>query len=428
MLLRFGFENFLSIDDYQELSLSPSSLDDGVSSVIESNTINNIETLSAAVIYGANASGKSNVINGLKRMRQEVMSSHSRRGPDMEINRSHFALNDKAISKPTGFEVDFVQNNVRYHYGFKCDDKQYLSEWLYGFPNGKSAKYFEREKQEFSFGRMLKGRNKVISDLTRKNSLFISTATQNDHTQLSEISSFFRNIESNSTISVNAVDAISKFTGKDVDSRVINFLNEIGTGVCAYETEERDIPETTKKMVKAFLTIFNESPEGPDAPLDNEVPDTQSLIRLGHLNNSGKTVFFDLQRESAGTRRLLVMLMPVFKALDDGSLIVIDEFDASLHTKACELIIALFSDKIINKNGAQLVVTTHDTNLLRSNYLRRDQIWFTEKDNHGATHLYPLTDIRTKKSDNLEKGYLQGRFGAVPFAGSPLSLLEKSIA
>ena len=274
----------------------------------------------------------------------------------------------------------------------------------------------------------MKGRNKVISDLTRENSLFISTAAQNGHIQLSVISSFFRNIETNSAISVNAADAVSNFKERDLDARVIHFLNDIGTGVCAYETEERDLSETTKKMVKAFFAVFNDSRESSDEEIDGDIPDTQTTIRLGHSNSDGKTVFFDLQRESAGTRRLLVMLMPVFKALDEGSLVVIDEFDASLHTKACELIVALFGDKKINKNGAQLLVTTHDTNLLRSENLRRDQIWFTEKDNNGATHLYPLTDIRTKKSDNLEKGYLQGRFGAVPFSGNALSFIEKSIA
>ena len=115
---------------------------------------------------------------------------------------------------------------------------------------------------------------------------------------------------------------------------------------------------------------------------------------------------------------LLNFLTSKTKALDWGSIVIIDEIDSSLHTRACEQIIALFQSPKTNPKGAQLIATTHDTNLLNPDTLRRDQIWFTEKDGEGATHLYPLTDIHTRKGDNIEKGYLQGRFGAVPFAGS----------
>jgi AAA15 family ATPase/GTPase len=119
-----------------------------------------------------------------------------------------------------------------------------------------------------------------------------------------------------------------------------------------------------------------------------------------------------------------MLLGLVFQALDEGAPFVIDELDASLHTQACEAVLALFSSPETNPRGAQLIATTHDTNLLRSRMLRRDQIWFTEKDGHGATHLYPLTDIRTRKEDNIEKGYLQGRFGAIPFSGSISDLVS----
>ncbi|OBP73266.1 hypothetical protein BAE42_14135 [Mesorhizobium loti] len=142
------------------------------------------------------------------------------------------------------------------------------------------------------------------------------------------------------------------------------------------------------------------------------------------MASGGKQVFFNLDKESAGTRRLLALLAPIFAALDHGGLIVIDEIDASLHTRACEAILALFSSTEFNANGAQLIATTHDTNILSSNLLRRDQIWFCEKGDTGETALFPLTDLRTRATDNIEKGYLQGRFGAIPFAGSPSQLLK----
>ena len=124
-----------------------------------------------------------------------------------------------------------------------------------------------------------------------------------------------------------------------------------------------------------------------------------------------------MARESAGTRRLLQILYDCFHALDNGTLLVIDEIDVSLHTQACEAILYLFSEPKINTKGAQLIATTHDTNLLRSPYLRRDQIWLTEKNAGGATELYSLADIKTRGEDNFELGYLQGRYGAVPFTG-----------
>jgi AAA15 family ATPase/GTPase len=118
------------------------------------------------------------------------------------------------------------------------------------------------------------------------------------------------------------------------------------------------------------------------------------------------------------------MLGAIFRALDSGSPIVIDELDASLHTLACEAVLALFASPSTNPKGAQLIATTHDTNLLSSRHLRRDQVWFTEKGDDGATHVFPLTDIYTRKGDNIERGYLQGRFGAIPFAGSVRELLS----
>jgi AAA15 family ATPase/GTPase len=142
---------------------------------------------------------------------------------------------------------------------------------------------------------------------------------------------------------------------------------------------------------------------------------------FGHPGLDGRTVFLDVDLESDGTKRLLVLLDQAFRALDRGSVLVVDELDASLHTRAAETVVSLFLSKETNPNGAQLVATTHDTNLLSMRGLRRDEIWFAEKDDLGRTSLFPLTDIHTRAGDNLERGYLQGRFGAIPFAGAPPS-------
>jgi AAA15 family ATPase/GTPase len=154
-----------------------------------------------------------------------------------------------------------------------------------------------------------------------------------------------------------------------------------------------------------------------DSEFESWLDEGRGVIQLAHKGRDGSVVFLDLDSESAGTRRLLMLLGGVFSALDQGAPLLVDELDASLHTQACEAVLRLFCSPETNPLGAQIIATTHDTNLLRSPVLRRDQIWFTEKDAEGATHLYPLTDIRTRKGDNFEKGYLQGRYGAIPFAG-----------
>ena len=149
----------------------------------------------------------------------------------------------------------------------------------------------------------------------------------------------------------------------------------------------------------------------------------RQLRALNSPGADGQSVFLKYSEESEGTRRLVDLLPAVYRALDVGSVLVVDELDASLHTRACELLLALFSSHVTNPKGAQMIATTHDTNLLHSSLLRRDQIWLTEKDHEGATHLYPLTDIRTRKTDNIARGYLQGRYGAIPFAGNVGDLL-----
>ena len=214
---------------------------------------------------------------------------------------------------------------------------------------------------------------------------------------------------------VNGLLTQLRLKDEGVDSRVIEFLGKIGTGVIDYRRQEWDpspeIQEFQRDVVEAFRKF------APDLTESFDEAQTPASIELAHRAHDDQVIFLDLDRESAGTRRLLVLLGNVFQALDTGTLFLVDELDASLHTQACEAVLAMFSSPSTNPNRAQMVATTHDTNLLRSRLLRRDQVWFTEKDTEGATHLYPLTDIRTRKGDNIAKGYLQGRYGAIPFAG-----------
>ena len=205
-----------------------------------------------------------------------------------------------------------------------------------------------------------------------------------------------------------------------VDQRVIDFLKKINTGVTGYRRRETEISEEERTVHREFIAMVKRiAGNRGDIEMDDDYK--QVTFELAHRGRNDGDFFLELEQESAGTRRLLIVLGSACQALDGGQALCVDELDASLHTQASEAVLELFCIREKNPKGAQLIATTHDTNLMESPMLRRDQVWFTEKDPEGATQLYPLTDIRSRKGDNIQKGYLQGRYGAVPLTGISLN-------
>ena len=412
MLLRFGVSNHLSIRDFQELSLTASSLKDREEGLIPCPAAPRGAAVPAAAIYGANASGKSSFVSTMWTMLEMVQFSQSRGEPGGGVRRRPFRLDPACADLPSRFEIDFMLDGARHSYGFEASDDAFESEWLYDFPASRRRTLFEREGGAFRFGRALKGRNRVIAELTRPNGLYLSAAVQNRHERLSRVFGFFRSIYG--VPSVDSVDysgaAVSAFLElleeKGPDDRVIRFLDGIGTGVVGYRRKE----ETDGKRIVVELAHRGRDGAGPQIR-----PAKSVAIELAHRGQDGERVHLELDSESAGTRRLLIVLGFAYRALDEGATLFVDELDASLHTQAAEAVLRLFCSPDTNPKGAQLVATTHDTGLMRAPVLRRDQLWFAEKDDDGATRLFPLTDIRTRKGDDVRKGYLQGRYGAVPF-------------
>lgn len=424
MLLRFSARNYLSIAGTEEISLVASSLK-GPACSLRPIPGTDLSVLPSAVIYGANASGKTNILKAFSFLRNRVLNSHAHGNPEGGVPRMPFRLDPVREKEPTSCEVEFVIDNVRMQYGFECDDKVFTAEWLYSYPEGKRRRLFEREGNNVTFGSHFKGPKKIFVDLMRPNSLFISTATQNDHEELSRIVAFFRKARFSMNVSV-AKELINNAFKKDqVDQRTINFLKSIGTGITGFRQNEIEIPEQIRNMSKEFVAVARKH-LGETAVVEEDPSDrsTDVALEFSHAGVSGEACYFGLERESSGTRRLVLMMNTVFKALDEGHLVLIDELDASLHTFAASRIIELFQNPSINKNGAQMIATTHDTNLLNISKFRRDQIWFCEKDDVGASHLFPLSDIKSRPSDNFEQGYLDGRYGAIPFSGDLASIFE----
>ena len=413
MLLRFRVSNHLSFCDLQEVSFVASSLKERTGYLIDCAAAPNNSVVPAAVVYGANASGKSNLVDAMQTMRAMVLNSHTKGDPGGGVARQPFRLAPECLQAATRFDIDFVTEGTRYHYGFKASDEAFVSEWLDVYPKAHRRLGFARDGSEFAFGRWLKGQNSSIAKLTRPNSLFLSAAAQNGHAQLSKAFAYFRSIRIIRDVAVPGIELMMRLRAGEPDRRVIAFLGRLGTGVVDYRrTAERN----SEQFLRLVRTITTPQGKSTDSFFEEVGEDpTETVVELVHRGWDNEPVPLDLDRESAGTRRLLAVMGDVYRALDEGTPVIMDELDASLHTHAGEAVLSLFCSAGSNPKGAQLLATTHDTNLMRSSSLRRDQLWFTQKDGNGATEIYPLTDFKTRWGDNFELGYLQGRYGAVPF-------------
>jgi uncharacterized protein len=416
MLVRFSVENFRSFRDKQELTLVATSLKDLPNSLTEIKDLS-FDLLRVAAIYGANASGKTNVLKALAFIRQAVRNSQRTWEPNAKIYIDRFRLDGSQL-RPASFEVEFLIRQVRYRYGFVLDADQILEERLFAYPQGKQQLWFERQTtNRFSFGRTLLGENRAIENLTRPNSLFLSAAAQNNHEMLLPVYNWF----------VNGVKFVDSPRGPNPEANTSELCNDekyskllaklllsADLGITGVKLVQEEHPKEMAEKLSKLIAFLRET-----FPIDYE-PTLESLSKapvLLHRGNEHQPVEFPIMEESAGTVAYFWLLGPAIKTLEFGGVLLVDELDASLHPLLALSLVKLFNEKASNPHGAQLIFNTHDTNLLDNSILRRDQIWFTEKDPVGATHLYPLSDFVTRRNESLKRGYLQGRYGAIPFLG-----------
>lgn len=414
MLLSFSATNYRSIKETQTLSMVATALTGGHPAIAVRAPGVDYGVLPCAIIYGANAAGKSNLLNAFANFRQMVLRSHSSEFGNSVIKYYPFQLDDISRNEPTSFDASFLLGDIRYDFFIKFNSDAILEESLYSFPEGRRRKLYQRYDCDITFGSEMKGAKKTLAEFMKPYALFISTASQNKHPELFEVSTFFKNIFGSSRVSVEASLLNDIFGKNEIDLRTIKFLEAIGTGVISYRQIASDIPDNVLKMMKE-MTLLLERHSDAETKGPHRYPEEKRYeIELGHLGSDGTEKFFSGNFESAGTRRLLILMNNIFKVLDRGDLAIIDELDASLHSLAVEAIIKLFADRDFNKKGAQLIATTHDTNLLNPNVLRRDEIWFAEKHGDGSSNYYSLAEIAKRKGEVFEKAYLQGRYGALP--------------
>ena len=424
MLLRFRFSNFRSFREEQELSLvAASALREDLPTAIAHPPSMKEGVLPVSAIYGANASGKTNVLRAFSFASLAVKNSHNRWEPDGPIRIEPFLGSREQRVTWSSFEFDFLIKGVRHSYGFRLDAGAILEEWLFVYPKAKKQSWFHRQRgKPISFSAKMPGANKVTEGITRKNSLFLSAAAQNNHEALTPVFEWVSGLRfvrdtrrGREDSSALAADVFSEPRFADA---AVRLLRAADVGIVGVKVEKEAVPEGGKKITGATHRALNKQ-------VVRSQPDGFERIRLLHRIGE-ETVPFTTESESAGTIAYLLVVSPVLKALNDGAALCIDELGASLHPLLASQIIRLFNEPATNCKGAQLIFNTHDATLLSRANLRRDQIWFTEKGRDGASHLYPLTDFKPRQKENLETGYLQGRYGAIPFLNPRAFVTEPS--
>ena len=410
MLIEFSVKNFRSFRDEVTFSMLTNSSNENLNNVVE-NEDTKERYLKSSAIYGANASGKTNFNRAFTAAILMIRKSNARNVNEPLLEMNPFVFDTETIKKPCEFKFVFIKNNVKYIYGFSATQEKVYTEYLYQYLSAKPSLVFERNienEREYKFSQAESGK---LNELAKKNTekkLFLSTATEWNYEKTRDAYLWFA--EDIDVFDDNRMGyALDRFE-RDTDGELKKFTLEILK--CA-DLYIKDYSFESKEIKNDLILFDNIKVEG--APIQKA-----AKISLFHevegKDGSVNNFELDMLMESFGTQNLF-FLCPILKeTFDKGKTIIIDEIDKSLHPFIVEFIIKLFHNKEINKNNAQLIFNTHDTNLLSLDIFRRDQIWFTEKDSKsGMTDLYPLDDFSVRKNENIQKGYLNGRYGAVPF-------------
>ena len=413
MLVEFSVRNFRSLRDEQTLSLVSSSdrahlethtLETGVRSDPRLNR--------ASVVYGANASGKSNLIFALVTMRNLVLHSTTMLDAARAEQYTPYRLERSSATEPTEFEITVLLGGVRYQYGFSYDAQRIRDEWLIVYKTGKGQSWFERrwndakgEHEWAPFSSYFTGAKETWRQATRPGALFLTTAIQLNNEQLKPLWAWFMDglIVVNWMGALGIPQTLQLMDDPAFKSRALGLLRSADLHVADIQVENVPGQQVALKLEPGKAPEWSSSAQ--DLP----------IVKFVHKVEGEDPVAFDGRYESAGTQRLLSYIGPILDALDNGKLLVVDEFDSSLHPMVVRFILGLFLNPAVSKRGAQVWMTTHDTSLLDGELLRRDQIWFVDKDDRQASRLYPLTDFSPRKGEALEKGYLRARYGGVPF-------------
>jgi hypothetical protein len=423
MLIEFKVANFRSIREEQTFSLVAAKADKSLKQNLIGQRLPGLsETryLKGAAIYGANASGKTNVLAAIEFLANFVRRSGTKIQPGDLTGAEPFKLDVASKDCPSTFEVTFVADGTRFTLGMALDSKRVTEEYLTAYPKGFPQKWYHRTYDAISSSYIWSRpsaafkHDKSLQEKTRENSSYISIGAQFNHAQLTQIFNWFRRnlrflqLSAEGFLSHNFTSSLMSEPGDK--AQILKLLQSADIGV------------SEAKVVSSEVTVDDLKARLPPTILaDMEAkgqlkPRTQLEIKLLHTAKGIPPLPFNFEEEeSAGTRRFFCLVGPWLDILKHGYTVFVDEIETSLHPLLVRELLKLVLSEHYNPKGAQIIFTTHSPALLDNALLRRDQIWFTEKTPEGVTHLYPLTDYKPRQDEAIARGYLGGRYGAIPF-------------
>jgi uncharacterized protein len=422
VIIDFSVKNFRSFREEQRISFVASQqykdlpvnlIDPG----LEGRGFSDLRLLKGLAIYGANAAGKSNVLAALNYLQHMVEHSATALDEGDETGVEPFALDVESRNQPSEFVLRFVLSGVRYHLVLVLDRTRILFESLSAFPKGREQVWYERSWEEetktyaWSPARPTDYRRDASRvSVTRENALYLSTAVKFNDEQLRPIYRWFKEKVHFLPLDAQAPRLSPGFTVKRMmtsaneRARIVSLLQHADIGVLSASATERD------------LTRSELPDEIPESVAETILKHNKHLeITLGHRGGEGREFPLPWEEESAGTQRFFALAGPWLDMLKNGYFVGLDEIESSMHPAMVTELLKLLFAKQSNEHGAQLLFTTHNPLLLDTEVMRRDQVWFADKDEEGATHLYPLTDYKPRNKESLVRGYLAGRYGAIPF-------------
>lgn len=417
-ILRFTVENHGSFRNEAELSLVQRRL--RTSRPLDGKWAD--YTSRVAALYGANASGKSQLLDGLRYFQAMVQHSATTWVERKHLPRSYFRLDKESRERPSSYVLDFVLDDTRFEYGFSVTADSIDGEWLYFYPTGRKRVLFERDRDGgLEFGRALKGGEVTLGRVTGSRELALSKGAVLKNRQLSRIAHHI----------VDRID-IAKFGEMDREQRLRAFTNDLSEGVFALEDLRTmlkvadvgiagaDVAE--KEADPAFTKVLRAVYQATDHDVDDDqlskiLAETSRVLLFEHLGLNDTVYSLPSELQSTGTLTWLSLAAPAIAAIKNGGVLVVDELDASLHPQLAQVMIQMFKDETVNRRYAQLIFTTHDTYFMSPTSdvrLTPEEVFLVEKNREGVSEVFSLADFPTRKEQNLSRRYLQGRYGAVP--------------
>lgn len=411
MLIEFSVKNFLSFKDKVTLSMEKGNGDENLDNIISNK---NIDLLKTVAIYGANASGKSNILMAFTCAILMVRNSSLIPVGGKWNFLKPFLFDEVSKNEPSEFEFIFITNDVKYRYSFSADANRVYDEVLDVYYSQKPTNIFTRTKTNTYEFNNDKNKLESLSTNNTENKLFLSTATTWNYDKTKEAYLWFAN-------AIDTYDSFDNITDKDLID---------------YSKDEKNLKEFSLKLLKeADILIKDISVDYEEKDIDSTIADmlvpplarSKEKLKIKNVNieleheiiddnNNKHSYKLNFTEESSGTRVLFALAPFLKRAFEKPKVILVDELEKSMHPALVEFIVKLFNNNEINKANSQLIFTTHATNLLNLELLRRDQIWFTEKNpENGISTLYPLDSFSVRKDENIQKGYINGRYGAIPF-------------